>query len=91
MGSADKMQARFPRGEKLVSVQTSELKEILNQFYGGMREAALKHRLEPGHFDLLWDLKELALLESCQSVEVPETWLEEMESLDIKPRVQYGH
>lgn len=78
--------------KNLVRVQTSELKDKLNSLYGRMRIAANSNsptRAELGHFDSLWDLKELALLEHRQSVDVPETWLSETEQLD-KQRVRQG-
>ncbi len=64
--------------EKLVKVNTADLKERLNRFYRGMRSAS-GNRLDSGRFDYLWDLKELALMEGRQSIDVPESWLEEIE------------
>ena len=91
MGSADKKQADNSADKKLVNVQTAELKEKLNRLYARMREATLPSRPDPEHFDTLWDLKELALLERRQSVDVPENWLAETEDLDDKRRVRHGN
>ncbi len=78
--------------KNLVRVQTSELKDKLNNLYSRMRVAANSNsptRANLGHFDSLWDLKELALLEHRQSVDVPETWLRETDQLE-KQRVRHG-
>ena len=63
---------------KLVTVPTENLKEKLNRIYDVMRS---RPRTLPGSglFEYLWDLKELALMEGRQSVQVPTTWLEELE------------
>ncbi len=82
MGSA----ARQPnKEEKLVTVSTTDLKARLNRIYKGMRSR------EAGRFDYLWDLKELALLEGRKSVDVPETWLDELESDYNRTNTQQGH
>ena len=90
MGSVNKKQAQVPANEKLVSVETTELKDRLNRLYSRMRSSTSTRRAELGHFDSLWDLKELALLEHRQTVEVPETWLAETEEHD-KLRAKHGH
>lgn len=77
MGSAKNKQLSFSGNEKLVSVKTAELKERLNRLYSGMRLTGRKGDM--GRFDYLWDLKELALMEGRPSVEVPETWLDDIE------------
>lgn len=81
MGSA----ARQSKEEKLVSVNTTDLKARLNRLYKGMRGK------EAGRFDYLWDLKELALLEGRNTVDVPETWLDELERNDNQTNTQQGH
>ncbi|HEY9773424.1 MAG TPA: hypothetical protein V6C81_06405 [Planktothrix sp.] len=61
---------------QLIVVQTSTLKERLNTVYktrGG--------KGEPKSFANLWDLKELALLEGKDSIEVPKPWLEELDTV----------
>ena len=75
---------------KMVTVSTATLKERLNRLYDSMRA---RHVVSPssGLFDYLWDLKEVALLEGRNEVEVPTTWLEELEStVEHEPRVG-GH
>lgn len=64
-------------GEKMVQVSTAELRIRLNRLYNRMRSASGQGDL--GRFDYLWDLKELALMEGRPTVDVPETWLDEME------------
>jgi len=60
---------------QLVTVGTDRLKERLNVLY------ASKHGKKAGQsgvFDHLWDLKESAILEGKGSVEVPQSWLDEL-------------
>jgi hypothetical protein len=63
-------------GEQLIIVETAALKERLNKVY-----KARSGKSEPKSFDHLWDLKELALLEGKDSIEVPKPWLEELDGL----------
>ncbi|MBY0545760.1 MAG: hypothetical protein K2W95_00575 [Candidatus Obscuribacterales bacterium] len=59
-------------------IQTLQLHQRLNSLYRQLRNtSSVPHRLQ---FDVLWDLKELALLEHRQSVDVPATWLDELEN-----------
>jgi hypothetical protein len=88
MGSGNNK--RGASNEKLVRVNTADLKERLNRFYKGMRSATGK-RLDTGRFDYLWDLKELALLEGRQSVDIPESWLEEIEKSVGQDGIRQGH
>jgi hypothetical protein len=88
MGSVNKKQAQVPANEKLVSVQTTELKDRLNRIYSRTHSSTSTRGAELGHFDSLWDLKELALLEHRQTLEVPETWLAEAVEQD---HVKHGH
>ncbi len=63
---------------KLVAISTENLKDRLNEMYDAMR-ARPRALSGTGMFEYLWDLKELALLEKRQSVQVPTTWLRELE------------
>ena len=63
---------------KLVTVSTERLKDKLNQIYDVMR-ARPRALSGTGPFEYLWDLKELALMEGRNSVQVPNTWLEELD------------
>lgn len=63
--------------EKQYSMDTPELRERLNRLYLLVRNVSTPERRR--HFELLWDLKELALMERRLSVEVPESWLEDLE------------
>lgn len=65
-------------GLQLVTVSTSTLKERLNRLYD-TRKGQAKTISHSGLFEYLWDLKELALMERKSSVEVPSTWLDELE------------
>jgi hypothetical protein len=69
-----------PEVLKLVtqSISTSTLKEKLNTFYASAR-SSLSVQSQKEHFDYLWDLKERAILEGKQTVEVPEEWITELE------------
>ena len=60
--------------DQLVTVKTDELKVRLNRFY----ETKLI-KLQANSFDHLWDIKEMALLEGKKSVDVPSSWLEELD------------
>lgn len=62
---------------KVVSVGLDKLKEQLNVLYK-MRKNSPCQQPDSGLFDHLWDLKELAILEGKSSVEVPKTWLDEL-------------
>jgi hypothetical protein len=61
------------------SISTSTLKEKLNSFYASAR-SKVSGQSQKEHFDYLWDLKERAILEGKQTVEVPEEWIIELES-----------
>jgi hypothetical protein len=63
---------------KLMTISTENLKDKLNEMYDAMR-ARPRAESGTGLFEYLWDLKELALLEKRQSVQVPTTWLRELE------------
>lgn len=60
------------------SISTSTLKEKLNSYYASAR-SNLSVQSQKEHFDYLWDLKERAILEGKQTVEVPEEWMTELE------------
>lgn len=63
------------KSDSLVTIETSTLKDRLNQVYQSRH--LLAHSPE---FDSLWDLKEKALLEKRSTVEVPDTWLNEIQN-----------
>jgi len=77
---------------KLVTVSTEALKDKLNQIYDAMR-ARPRATTGNGLFEYLWDLKELALMEGRNSVQVPNTWLQELDEgcLAVPPEVRLGH
>jgi len=60
---------------QLVKVGTDRLKERLNVLYASRRGQKVA---QDGVFDHLWDLKESAILEGKGSVEVPQSWLDEL-------------
>ncbi len=63
--------------EGSAAMDTPQLHERLNRIYQNVRDVpSVECRRQ---FELLWDLKELALLERRLSVEVPTYWLEELE------------
>jgi hypothetical protein len=61
----------------LVRVATDQLRQRLNRLYTIVRTQKTNQSL--GRFDYLWDLKELAVLEGKPAVEIPDTWLDELE------------
>jgi hypothetical protein len=80
MGSHEIKDAKPTASDKLVSLKTSDLRERLNRLYAGMRRSAGERKMaDNGRFDYLWDLKELALMQGTKSVDVPESWLEDLE------------
>lgn len=63
---------------EMATLTTVNLKDRLNRIYDAMHGQS--HLTQSsGLFDYLWDLKELALLEGRSSVQVPVTWLAELE------------
>ena len=77
MGAHEKKAAPL-NGDKLVSLSTSDLRDRLNRIYAKMRNSNKKADL--GRFDYLWDLKEHALMQGTKAVDVPESWLDELET-----------
>lgn len=61
---------------QLVTLGTARLKERLNVLYAARRGQGKTK--EHGVFDHLWDLKESALLEGKGTVDVPQSWLDEL-------------
>lgn len=66
-----------PQGNEKVSLKTSDLRDRLNKIYVQMRSG--KCQPDSKHFDYLWDLKELALMHGNNTVDVPASWLDELE------------
>lgn len=62
------------KNSKLVSVDVETLKQRLNKAYNSRGTLS-----NDSLFEYLWDLKELALMEGTPNVEVPSTWLEDLE------------
>lgn len=60
---------------KVVSVTTDRLKARLNKLY----ETRKHTRDTDSLFEYIWDLKEKALMEGRREVEVPSTWLDDLE------------
>ncbi len=60
---------------QLVTVGTDRLKERLNSLYASKRGQKAE---KAAAFDHLWDLKESAILEGKGSVEVPQSWIDEL-------------
>ncbi|MCW5824646.1 MAG: hypothetical protein KIT34_17745 [Cyanobacteria bacterium TGS_CYA1] len=72
-------QAGVPTNEtELVKVDIATLQDNLNKLFARQNRRKMS-KLYQDDFDYLWDLKELALLEKKQLVEVPGTWLSEMD------------
>jgi hypothetical protein len=77
---------------ELITVSTETLRQRLNGMYDAMRNNN-RFTANAGLFEYLWDLKELALLEGRGSVQVPTTWLDQLEQEFITMRVSHrvGH
>lgn len=73
MGSTDDKKSL-----KTVAVETANLRQRLNSFYE-CRKGSPSGLAQEGLFQYLWDLKEKALMERKETVEVPGDWLEELE------------
>ncbi len=67
------------KADSLVTIETNALKDRLNQVYRNRHLSA--HSPE---FDSLWDLKEKALLEKRSTLEVPDSWLNDLQD-------EHGH
>ena len=63
---------------KLDTVATESLRDKLNRIYDIMRTQP-RTLSSSGLFEYLWELKEAALMEGRTFVQVPSTWLEELE------------
>lgn len=81
MSSSDKRNDGSAKAQ-LVTVATNNLRERLNKIYSAGRGGSL----QLNSFDQLWDLKEMALLEGKVSVEVPRTWLDELDNAQQSKR-----
>ena len=77
MGISQKRNAQ-PGDLNLTTVSTDSLRNRLNRIYDAMRSRP-RSLSNSGLFDYLWEMKELALLEGRNSVQVPTNWLEELE------------
>ena len=64
--------------EQLTTVRTAHLRDRLNRLYDAVRGNVTTISCW-SRFDYLWDLKELAVLEGRNDVEIPEHWLDELE------------
>jgi hypothetical protein len=74
----------------LVSVPTEHLRDRLNRLYSAVR--GHQNLIIVGRFDYLWDLKELAMLEGRRNVDIPDSWLDELERLYVESQVSgRGH
>ena len=83
MGSVKK------KNSELVAVNIETLKDSLNKVYDFRRghsrmSLEFKGGMSEGLFEYLWDLKEKALLERRNTVEVPSNWLQELENHDAR-------
>jgi hypothetical protein len=67
--------------QAVVSMQTSQLKEKLNQVFNGIhgRQTGSRAIQRDPAFDKLWDLKESAILEGRATVELPKQWVAELD------------
>jgi hypothetical protein len=73
------------RQDNLVSVKTEFLREKLNYLYDSLRTNP-QAMSSWGRFDYLWDLKELALVQGLNSIDIPFNWLEELEEFSTNTK-----
>ena len=66
------------KNPKFVTVKVDALRDRLNQLYNSRLTLP-----NEGLFEYLWDLKEQALMEGATSVDVPVTWIEDLEDSDF--------
>src|SRR5207245_2858285 len=78
MGGTRKSSSSNSSNVELITVSTENLRQRLNGMYDAMRSGN-RFSSNAGLFEYLWDLKELALLEGRGTVQVPTTWLDELE------------
>jgi hypothetical protein len=69
-----------PDRQPMKTISVGSLKDKLNSFYSQAKMLNRPHG-QSEHFDYLWDLKEMALIEGKDSIEVPEEWLLELDQL----------
>jgi hypothetical protein len=69
--------------DQMTTVQTEHLRDRLNRLYSAVRGNVSTHTYW-NRFDYLWDLKELAVLEGRNKVEIPESWLDELEKVFVE-------
>jgi hypothetical protein len=67
----------------MVTLPTNQLRDRLNRIYDAVRGNS-KTLQAWGRFDYLWDLKELAVLEGRNNVQIPDAWLEELERVFVE-------
>lgn len=79
MGNSYSSLAAKEKDSKLVSVEVNALKERLNKIYTSHRTLE-----RAGLFEYLWDLKERALMEGTDRVEVPHNWIEDLEEGKVR-------
>ncbi len=65
------------------TVSTDLLKDKLNYFYLQTKKTGKNSPLAE-YFDYLWDLKETAILEGKATIEIPVTWLSEIDPNALK-------
>jgi len=70
--------AKETKDSRVVSVNVEALKERLNTLYTSRRTLS-----RAGLFEYLWDLKERALMEGANSVEVPSNWLDDLDDTNL--------
>jgi len=84
MSSSRKGSAGIVTGQ-LVTVNTDLLRDKLNRHYKRLHAEGHKNGAtsgfgsQEGIFEYLWDLKEMALLEGKDSVQLPQNWLDELD------------
>ena len=64
----------------MIEVEVSSLKQRLNSLYQNKRHFDRSYLSHDGLFEYLWDLKEMALIEGKESVEIPEAWIRDLDS-----------
>ncbi len=79
----DLPESSFKTKEPFVTVRTQQLRERLNRLYDAVRCSGDTYSYWM-RFDYLWDLKEMAVLEGRSNVDIPDSWLDELEKAYVE-------
>ena len=84
MGSSEKSQKPSTGASEkaMVTIETTNLKQRLNDAFVNLHGKGSPSSMHDANFDRLWDLKESAILEGKNTVELPGQWLSELDEIE---------